>query len=759
MPALQITDQKNPNPSVPGAVDFTAPQNQPGNTTSPKPAVPTQAPPNVDGGQASFSAVTSSLADMVRTKTSELSAQQDALIANNKVDSTASQQVSNLTEDTIAAMGRVQRIKSMPDEITQILGIFDKDWNLGYQAGRIDINEVKAKQISNTAAAIKTMNNQLPTLMASASAASQAIFNAQKEANQLAINQQHANTAALEARIKQVRLSIDMQQEQRAQAEFRVNSMPTAALEAAMADVNAKGAKSKFASMAGFIEHRLTSESQAITNLDEARAALQDKNIDRFNKKMTNAASYIPPSILGPMIDKAEAAGQAVVKLPTGTKGPDGKELVIDMPLSLAKAGMVQSMTTDIKANEMVAADMTQKANIIPRVTYLTNTAQAFVGMDPRAANVFVHTTEILKNINSKDPRSIGMVDQLLKQQEKTLEGIVKDNAEKFSSDAAKAAIITAGKNGGKFDAVGGTAVAADSVAIPALNTGARYTAAWGSFNQQIANELSRQNAGFGTVNNAADAQSALALMLAKPNGRESINRIAKNIMADPNKMKPIRNAIKEKITDSAIAGVFGQLAQEKNANPLWAKLYSAFQQDGLANYHNPNGSLNVAKLFESMEQATLVAKAQGNNVANFSKTFIDGLQKFSASARDNGMNDSTYTISDHALEAALFGGDPTAATLGDMNYAMRQIQARVQQEFSKRIQEDLNGTTQQNNFDDMVKLGQYVPGAGDNVFLNDPMFIDKVAKKTGRNLKAIPSATGSGLSVAQVQMIMSAGQ
>lgn len=758
MPALAITDQSNPNPAVPGAVDFTDPKAQPGNTTSPKPAIPTQNPPNVTGEQASFSSVTAALADMIKTKTSELSASGDALIANNKVDATAAQQVSNLTEDTIGAMQRVQRIKQMPDEITQILGIFDKDWNIGYQAGRIDINETRAKQISNTAAATKIMNNQLPDLMAKASAASQAIFNAQKEANQLAINQQHADTAQLEARIKQVRLSIDLKQEQRASTEFAVNSMSTAQLEAAMQDFNAKGAKSKFAGIAGHIEHRLTSESAAITALDNANTALKEKKMDVFNKEMTNAASYIPANILGPMIDRAEAKNESVIQLPTGNKGKDGKEIMIPMPIMLAKQGLVQSMTTDIKANEMVSADLTQKKDIIPRVTYLTRTAQAFVGMDPRAANVFVHTSDILKGINSKDPSSIARVDGLLKQQEKVMEGIIKENAEKFSSDTAKAAIIAAGKNGGKFDAIGGTAVAANSVAIPALNVGARYSSAWGLLNMATANEISRQRADFGSVANTADAQSNIALMLAKPNGRESVNTISQKLFADPKRMAPVRDAIKEKITDSALGGVFGQLAQEKNANPVWANLAGAFQRDGLAQFHKPDGRLDVAKLFERMEQATLLAKAQGNKAADFSNTFIQGLQKYTMTVQDQGMNDATYTISDHALEAALFGGDPTPATLANFAGSMRQVQARARQEFQKRVQEDLNGTTQRKAWDDMTKLGQWVPGAGET-FTGNPNQIADLAKKTGTNLNAIPSATGTGLTVAQIQQIMAAGQ
>lgn len=755
--ALAVTDQKNPVPQVPGTIDFSNPQAQPGNTTSPKPAIPTQTPPNVNGGDASFSSVTSALVDMVKTNTAKLSADQDALIANNKVDATAAEQVANLTKDTIGAMERVQRIKQMPDEITQILGIFDRDWNIGYQAGRIDLNEVKSKQISNTAASIKQMNNQLPELMAKAAAASQAIFSAQKEANELAIKAQHEDTERVKVGIDMARLRIAQSEENRKATDYQIAGMSTETLQAALDDFHAKGGKSKFASIAGHIEHRLTSESQAIVNLDQARSALEDKNIDLFNKKMTNAASFIPPQILGPMIDKAVRENKSVIELPTGKKGPDGKEISIPMPVRLAQDGLVAGMKADIQANEMVAADETQKNNIIPRITTLTRTAQAFVGMDPRAANIFVHTSELVKNINSKDPSSIGRVSKLLEEQEKAMKALVKENAEKFTSEAAKNAVIVAGNNGGKFDAIGGTAVAASSVAIPALNTGARYSAAWGILNRSVANELARQRADFGSVTNNADAQSNLALMLAKPNGRETVNRIAQNLMADPTKMAPIREAIKEKVTDSAIGGVLGQLAKEKNANPIWTKLYQGFQTDGLSHFHNEKGQLQLGRLFESMEQASLIAKAHGNAAADFGKAFVDGLQKYAATAQDAGMNDATYTISDHALEAAIFGGDPTASVLGSANYAMRQIQARAKQEFQARIQQDLNGTTQRNAWNDMAKLGQFVPGANET-FTGDAQQMMNIAKKTGTNLNAIPSATGTGLTVAQIQQIMSAG-
>lgn len=753
---LAITNQNNPTPSVPGTVDFTAPAQQVGNTTSPKPVIPSQMPPNVNGGDASFSATTSALADMVKIKSSELSAQSDALVANNRVDTTAATAISGLTDDTLSAMQRVQRIKQIPDEITQILGIFDKDWNIGYQAGRIDINQTKASQVSATATATKTMNNQLPALMANVSAASKTIFDAQVEANKLAIGQQHENTALLEAKIKKAQLGINMSQEQRAAAEFKVNSTPTAALTAQLADITAKGTKSPFFNMGGLIEHRLTTENQLITSLDDARGALADKNIDRFNKSMTNAASFIPPAILGPMVDKAEAAGQSVVNLPTGQKDKNGKDLFIPMPLKLAKDGMVIGMQTDNKANEMVSAYLTQKANIIPRITYLTNTAQSFVGMDPRAANVFIHASEIVKSINSKDPASIGRVDALLKQQETQMDQIVKENAEKFSSKEAQSAIIVAGKNGGKFDAIGGTAVAADSVGVPGFNTGARYSDAWGKFGTMVANEVSKQGMGFGAVNNTADAQSTNSIVLSKPGGREKINAIAKNIMADPQKMAPVRDAIKNKITDSAIGGVFTQLAQGKNANPIWANLAQAFHKDGLASFHNAKGNLDVPKLLESMEQATLLAKAHGNATADYSSNFIQGLQRYGSSGGDPAGSDPTYSISDRALEASLFNGDPSANVLNSLHYNMRQVAASVKQQFAQRIKEDLNGTTQRNTYDDMVKMNQL--SSGGDPYTGSQTQLSEIYKKTGKNLSSIPSATGTGLTVAQVQQIMSAG-
>lgn len=754
---LAVTNGQNPNVSVPGTIDFNAPQQQPGNTVAPAPVVPSNTPANVSGGQASFNSTTAALADMVKWKTSEFAASNDARIANDKVDLETSAKTSILTEDTLSAMQRVQRIKQMPEDITQILGIFDKDWNIGYQAGRIDINETKAKDIAATGAAKKIMNNQMPALLANASAAAQAIFNAQVEANKLYVSQEHEDNARTQIGIDKARLSIAQSQEARARTEWQVNSMPEGMLAFATADIAKNGEKSKFFSIGGHIEHRLASESQLSANAQSAQVALQSNNIDLFNKKATNAASYVPATILGPMINQAEAKGQAVIALPTGQKDKDGKDIMLPVPLRLAKDGLVMGMQSDQKGAEIYAADLTQKANIFPRITNLTNTAQAFVGMDPRAANVFVHASEIVKSINGKNPASINMVDALLKQQEASMEQIIKENAEKFPSKQSQAAIIVAGRNGGKFDVVGGTSVAADSVGNPGLNTAGRYSSAWGILNTATANELSKQGLGFGTVNNDADAQSTLALALANPKGHEKIGQIARNIMADPQKMKPVRDAIKEKITDNAIGGVFQQLAQTKDANPIWANLAAKFRKDGLADFNGKDGTLDVSKVIEAMEQATLVAKAHGNAAADYSTTFLRGLQKYGASGGDTAGQDSTYSISDRALEAALFNGDPAPNVLNGLHYDMRRIVNSVKQQFNARIQEDLNGTTERNAYADMARLGQ-IGGAATDAYVGDPSQIAAIAKKTGKNLKNLPSATGTGLTVGQIQQIMSAG-
>lgn len=750
---IKPTDGENPTPQMPGAIDLTAPQKQPGNTAAAAPNVPAQNPPNVNGGPASFSDLTQSIVDLVKSKTSEVAASKDALVSNMNIDQTATTQINNLTKDSMEALQNMQRAESLPGgsagELAGIIGLFDSRYNPTYQATRIKINENKAAQITSTATALKNQNNLLPDLMAKQSAAAEVLFKAQKDANDLALKSIEVDARMLQARTQAARLKIEMSQEARASTEFKIKSMSTAQLENAYAQ--AQTGKGPFAGVAGLIEDRLVSEKMAVTNLEKATTEMNRGNRIEANDRLTDAVSHMPTEVVAARLAEAQKSGKPFVEFPTGTKGKDGKEQTIQIPFDLTQQGLVKAMQIEQTANQTLAAKYNQDLNINPTITNVIKGANALASMDPRATQIVTNMGHLVRNWDPKDAQSTRMVGLQAKEFQKQLDDLAKENAKKFGSDQAQAAVEQFAKTG-TFDTRGGTAVMVDSAGIPSLTRQSRYGNMWTTLDQEVAKVLARQhNTGLniGTVNNNADAMSIMAQAMAKPEGKENIRTITSNILADPAKVKQLAGQMKGTIQISGLKGVIGSLAKQKGAAPVWNDIIQHSE-----NYRDQAGNLDARKLFESMEKASVMARANGNATANYADTFLTALRNYAATADDNSASDPSYSIQDHAAEAAIFGGNPAGTVLGDLHYNFRVLAERANKEMQARIQQDLSGETQR----------QALHQAGFSDAVADPMVdpfgvnAKKIQTKTGLNVNTVPSATGTGLTVAQIKAIYGGG-
>jgi hypothetical protein len=751
MPFDLITQGENPTPQLPGQMQINSPKVQPGNTSSAAPTIPSTAPPNVDGGQASFSSLTKSISDLVAAKTSELAASNDALQANNSVDKSATTALSGITQSNLEALSNINKANSLPGgargKLAQIIGLFDSDYNYDVQATNIKINETKSNQITATAAALKQQNNELPALLSKVSEAQKLIFDAQKDANTLSIEQGKLDNQQLQTKISAARLRIEMSQEGRAASEFRIKSMTTAQLEAALPQ--AQAGKGPLAGAAGLIEDRLLSEKMAMANLAKANLELQKGNREEYNNATIDAVSHMPADIVASLMAKAQASGSPMVEFPTGEKGKDGKPTTMQVPFNLVQQALVQNLKIQGDVNNALAADYTQRLNIIPNSTNLMNVGNAFASVDPRATQLVTQLGGVLKSMDTKNPQSVRQTGIVLGQLKTQMDKIVKENADKFSTKEAKAAVIAYGGSG-KFDAQGGAAVMADSTGIPALSTQSRYKGMWKNLSIQVANEIAKQHIiNAPTVDTNADAMSILAQMQAKPSGKEKIEQITANILSDPSKTAPLAKAIKGVIQGTSIMNVIGSFTQQKNADPFWNSVAENIGQ------FKTNGSPDAAKLFAAMERASI--KSGGK--INYAQQFLTGLENYAVNADNSPQSDASYTIQDHAAEAALFGGNPNSVVLGDLHYKLRVIAERVAAEMRERINEDVTGKTQAQAIQQAgVGRPGFVgdPEGGFGSFLNtDP---ETIFKKTGVDVNSVPSATGTGLTAAQIKAMYPGG-
>lgn len=741
-----ITQAKNPTPQLPGQIQINSPAVQPGNTSSATPNIPSAAPPNVDGGQASFSSLTKSISDLVSAKTAELSASQDAVKANNSVDSSAAAAIAGLTQENLKAYQNINKANSLPGggqgKLAQIIGLFDSDYNVGVQVTNMKINETKANQISATAQALKLQNNELPALLGKVSEAQKIIFDAQKDANTLAIEQGKLDNQQLQTKISAARLRIEMAQEGRASAEFRIKSMTTAQLEAALPQ--AQAGKGPLAGAAGLIEDRLLSEKMAMASLGKAQLELQKGNREEYNASTVDAISHFPADIISAKLAEAQGSGNPLVDFPTGEKGKDGKPVMMQAPYNLVQQALVQNLKVQGDVNTALAADYTQRLNIVPTATNLMNVGNAFASVDPRATQVVTQLGSVMKQLDVKNPQSVRQTGIVLGNIKKQMDEIAKDNAAKFSTKEAQAAVKTYGESG-KFDAQGGSVVMADSMGIPALSTQSRYKGMWNALSVQVANEIAKQHVvNAPEVNTNADAMSIIAQLTAKPSGKEKLTQITQNILADPTKTAPLAAAIKGTIQGRSMQSVIGSLSQQKNADPVWQNILENPGQ------FKTNGAPDASKLFNALEMATI--KSGGK--VNYAQILLQGIENFAVNADNNPQSDASYTIQDHAAEAALFGGNPNSVVLGDLHYKLRVVAERAAQEMKARINQDVTGQTQraalkdsQTQVDPNIMLGA-----------DDPQSFAHIFKKTGVDLNQVPSATGTGLTAAQIKAMYPGG-
>lgn len=746
-------------PELPGTIPVVTPSGgrPPATTAVASPSVPSVSPPNVNSGEASFSGLTGSINDLLKAKQAEISSSVDALKANTAIDTQTASALQGIQTETLGAFHNIERAQSLPGgvdgKLAKIISIFDSDYNVNLQRTRVEENQLRATQITGTADNIKLQNNALPAIMAKITDATQAGFNAQRDANQLAIQAGTLQNEISRTAISRAQLVIALSAERRQQVEFAINSMSTDQI-AAQFDL-AKQGKGQFKDAAGLLEHRLVSEKAAEVSLHSAQTAAANGDRDAYNSNASDFVSHLPAAVIRGYLDKAQKSGQSIVTFNIGVDPKTKQPQTLAIPIPIVQQGLVKNAAIEQQANATVAADDTQRLNLIPNATALIGGANGLASVDPRASSVVTNTTGILQGLDPKNPNSVRQTAAMLDNQKALLADIAKSVSDKFSTPEAKAAVNAYGVTG-RFDNTGGAAVVVDSIGIPLSQT--LYRTAWGQMNTMLANGIKDQhnaNSGGFDPNKSSDVQAMINGMMQKPDTRFTMRNLAAEILSNPTNQKQIAGAIAGVIRPKAMNDTLAQLANVPHANPIWKDIIDHPEQmysnvpitDKDGKVTGQKTVIDYQKMFERFEKQSV----QTGGKVNFADTFIKGLRDYAVNSDNSPTSDPRYTIYDHALEAAVFGSRPHSAVLADLVGALAQQAARAHADMQRRIQQDLSGATQRQ----AIQLSD----GPDAVSALGPLEnVTSPAVTTDKNLSfklsQVPSATGTGMTADQIKRL-----
>lgn len=740
---------------VPTTPDPSAATAQPGTNgaVATTPSVGASAPPNVNGGAAGFSLDTSAIKDMITAKQAELNASMGALTANTNVDRNAEQQQLAITDQNLDAYSKIQKTQALPGgaggKIAKIFGIFDSDYNVEKHATTIKMGEMKSASIKATADAIKAQNNELPTILGKVSEATQQIWQAQKDANQLTINYGTLQTEMTRAATEKARLNLEITKDRREQIQFNISKMSTAQVQQQL-DLANQG-KGPYKDAPGLLEHHLVSEQKATADMELSQTQAAKGQREESDASASDFVSNLPVDFTKGMLAQAQKANSPTVDFTVG-KNPDGSPKVFSVATPLVQAGLIKSAKMEDDANKAVAADQTQRLNIIPNATQIVNVGNAFARMNPAFTQLTQQTGAIMKGMDTGNPSSVRQSGLLLQDIKDKQTAMVKSTAAQFGTKPAQDAVIDYGTNG-KFTPTGGVAVVADSAGIPSLASQALYKDAFGTIQTIVATKLSQQGgAGSASIdmNNPADTQMMLQSLMQQKGGKEKINQITQEALLDPSNRKAIADNIGKVVQTNGINHTLYGLAMQKNADPIWHDMYEHSDQIVTNKRYDPQ------KIGQLLEEASI--KSGGK--INYGKMFLQGFSNYTANSDNDPASDPSYTVYDHALEAAVYGDMPHQAVLGGLATQIATQMAKAHQAMKDRIKQDITGQTQRQAVGQATQFGNAGIDASvtAEAILQNPKAINDIANKTGIQINNVPSATGTGLTVQQIMQMFPGG-
>lgn len=624
---------------------------------------------------------------------------------------------------------KLQRINSMggpKSPIVKIMQLFDSGWNSSNLALNIEAANVRTQQAVDKAKTQMEINNTLPTLIESQAKIARELQTGQLNVLDYRMKQDAAARDAQRVKMEAIKTSIDMSQEQRAKAEFTISSMGMEDKQQ-LATYLGSHPNDPRRGMLGLIQESMFKEGNAEASLRSAQDAASKGDIDAANYHMQNVANNLPSTQLAVGVQQALKTGSAVVSF------GQGKDQ-INIPLHMAMSSMQSNQQTETAARQQLAQEAADEHDIQRKSASLSTSATALATMDPRAKGVLEMQNSMAQRL-AADPsyENILQYNAQINNGQETLNQIAADQAKTFNSKEAQAGFLQFAKTG-QYSRTGGQAVVTDIAGQPSLSRTTKYAPAFSIINQAVATQLKQAQAmgGAGAAVPVSGTLEANQIFLGQEKNPK-LTAIRENVMNDPVVLNQAGEVIKAVQQKDALFSAIQNLSKTKNASPVWRNLID--HPDELMD-QTADGKVivNPNKLIAHLEGATVMTQGK----VDYGAALMSALRAYGAKADMVAGNDPRYTPYDHALESAIFGEKPHAAIVSDFVSKLGLVQRKAHSEMQDRIKQDVSGQTQFN--------ANIINGAmgGAKVDPADP--------------RTVPSATGTGLTAAQIKALYGGG-
>ena len=666
------------------------------------------------------------LANIFQTNEQTAAAEMATMKANNAIDDSAQTAINQAYEGAQGAFENMTRIKRWEGSgLTEVLGLFDSDWNAGVQEMNLKATQLKITQIEDRAKTMKAINERTPELS--------------KLAGNLAKANYDAFGKGLDLEIKGMDARIRAEQENRTAQVAAVDRLPIEGVRSALKQ--AKAGKGDYVGLEGLLEHRIDQEEKADLELDNLRLNMQEKRMDLADKSMRRFASYLPVNYLQTAVTDAMQKNQASIMVNAGKKGK------FEIPLPLAQQVLQENIAREDNARKAVAVRVAAEAQLPETINQILASTSAMATVDPRAGHELGLVSQVAKGINPNDVNSVRQGIAFLDASKARIKTITEEVAKTYEGKDAQQAIINYGATG-TFTDVGGQAVVKATIGNFGVQKSSKYNTAWDAINTAVASKLSAQGAGgmdWQTSEQGGSYPTDTAMvmaMLSQNKSKLSSSTIVDQVLSDPAINQQVINAISDTVKPNALITTIQSLASGENSDPIWKQL--------LANpsMMSVDGALDVPRLIETLEQQSVTTGYK----ANYVNVFKDKLRRYGTEADMQASQDPSYTISDRALEARYFGSRPQSAIVADLYKEVDVVGRTTAAEMRKRIQSDLTGQTETN---------AGLPAATQAALSDTGGFgmPGGWGPNSAQQINQVPSSTGAKLTTQQVRSLFGNGR
>lgn len=652
------------------------------------------------------------LQDLTKARNAASAAAAEAINKNTSLQESFVRQNDDLTTDTLDAYSKLQKIQQLGgvNPVTKFLGLFNHDYNMGFQLNRIDTNAIKGKQAADKTKTQIEINNQIPALRQAEVEGAKNQADLQQRSLEIVGKYAEIDNKIVENKISVARLMMDMDKDKRDKVNFMLKGMSLQQARAELAKAK-KDPKADWAGLEGLLEDRIHTEEAGDVALQQARTNLKSSNLELQDKSFRNLMQYVPVDAGNLMLQKATATGQPVVNF-------DG----VGIPVNIFSEGLKknQEIATATTATAMAMRTDTMNSDL----ETLNHSLSGMAMLDQRALRQYQFLQNARANFDPQNPATYGPMRAAIDMSMKKRDEIAKSVASTYTSKDAQAAVERAATTG-QMDIPGATSIVSDVMDKPGVSSSAKHADAYDILRMDLAEQIGKQNPEAPKFGSGSSQQGNAILAWAMQKGdRIKIPELKDMLLANPGTKEKVRASIEGDYTQEFIQGALNDLAKPGAAGPVFAELKHNFQQIAF----NKNGEFSREQLQTFLENQS----ALGQYKTDFNQVFIDAVTKRAVTSAQQF--DPSNTIHDKALETAIYGREAAPLVGRDLVRQMRDNASVVRQEKQRQLEADKAGRPQAKAVNDVAStMAQY--GA------------TPTAEQMEGAAQAAPSATGTGRS------------